>query len=243
MGYFNNISNREYQLLCRLRREVNEFFKVSHIHQEICANDIYEFIKNRLALCGEFPTGKAFSQFLRRMHRLEVLEQFISYDVDTTFFYKYKWKFYCKTKKLSKEVLATFEKGKSKYFKNQLSTVANNNGNVRSLQESYIFNELLKEQDFHVKYESKTYGKNRDWKLTDFVIRNKSTDKLYQWEHSGMAANHEYALKTNGTIPWYIENGFTFIQDGGTFILTYYSGERAFHQLVEKMIALIKNDK
>lgn len=242
MGYSSNISNRERQLLCRLRREVDEFFKVSHIHQEVCANDIYDFIKSRPALRGKFPTGKDFSQFLRKMHHHNILIQFVCYYVDTAIYHHYKWRFCSKAQTLSDEVLASSKKGKSRYFKNQLSKVTNDNGNVRSGDELYIHNRLLNEEDFDVAYEGRTYGKSKGWKLTDFVITNKSTDKLYQWEHVGMAANHEYALKTHDTIAWYIENGFIFIQDGGTLILTYNSGERAFRQLVEEMIALIKND-
>lgn len=242
MGYSRDITDHEYQLLCRLGREVDEFFKVSYIHEQVCANDIYDFIKNRPALRGEFPTGKDFSRFLRKMHHKDVLKTFVCYYADTSIYHHYKWKFCSKAQKLSDEVLATSRKGKSTYFKNQLSKVANDNGNVRSGDELYIQNRLLNEEDFDVAYEGKTYGKNGGWKLTDFIIRNKRTDKVYHWEHAGMAADHEYALKTHDTIPWYIDNGFVFIQDGGTLILTYNSGERAFARLVETMIASIKED-
>ncbi len=240
MGYTNNISNSDRQRLCRLKREIYEFHKVSYSYKEVCASDIYDFIKNRAALRGEFPSGKKFSQFLRRMHHLGVLKQFISYNVDVTIYHYYKWRFYCKTQNSPDEVLATSEKGKFKYFKNQLSNVTNDNGNVRSKEELYIFNRLLNEKDLHVKYEEKTKGK-KGWKLTDFVIKNKVTRKKYYWEHAGMAANHEYALKTSDTAAWYIENGNKFIEEGGAFIMTYYKNEHSFHNDVERIINLIKN--
>lgn len=239
MGYSNDISHQDFQLLRRLAREIEEFFKVSHLFKEVRASDIYDFIKNRPLLKGEFPTGKDFSRFLRRMHLCGFLLKVIpNINVDDTNYHRFRWWFYRRERTSSDEVLAKSEKGTSGYFKNQRSNIANNNDNVRSQQERYIYNRLLNEADFSVSYERRTIA-NGEWKSTDFFIE-KENGESYTWEHAGMAANDNYALSTTETIPWYIENGYIFIENGGNFIVTYYRDEHEFREDVERIINLIK---
>lgn len=241
MGYSNDISHRDFQLLRRLSREIDEFFKVSHLFENVRASDIYDFIKNRPLLKDEFPTGTDFSRFLRRMHSTGMLIKVISnHEVDTTNYHHFRWWFFRKELKTPQGVNSESVKSNFNYFRSQRTVITNNGDITRSKQEQYIYDRLLSEENLRIYYESSIKIK-KEKKYPDFTVCNKLTKRVYRWEHLGMAQNSEYALKTCDTVQWYIDKGYQFIENGGTVIVTYYRNEHEFRNEVERIIDLIKS--
>jgi len=241
MGFLKKILiTQDIQLLQRLSREIDEYFKVSYMRANARAADIYDFIKNRKLLRNEFPTSKDFSHFLRRTYKNGTLKVVISNSsVDISNPNYYQWYFYRKEQKLSHQVEAESFKSDLNYFRDQRKDRANNGDMTRSKQEQYIYNRLLNEKTFRVYYETSMKIK-KEKKYPDFTIQNMETKTVYRWEHVGMAKNPEYAQKTASTIQWYINNGYKFIEQGGTLIVTYYNNKHEFRNDVEKFINLIK---
>ncbi|MNJ86512.1 hypothetical protein D3C87_40120 [compost metagenome] len=229
-----------YSLLKKISREIDEYFKVTYTVEVARSTDIYDFIKKRKLMLGEFSTGRDFNRFLRKVHdsHYDLFKKIIpNSNVDCSNPKFYTWRFYRKEIKKSNEVKAESVITPSKYYKETRNILTNNNDLARSQQEKYIYDRLLNEQFFKVFYEEKSKG---DSKLLDFKVWNRLNNKIYRWEHFGMLENSFYAAKAAEKIQWYKDKGFDFIENGGRLIVTSYRNEHEFHNDIERIISLIK---
>lgn len=92
-------SQDDFNLLKRISKEIDEYFKVTLSQGETRSTDIYDFIKKKDGFKDVFPTGKEFNQFLRKMQQSGLIKGVIPNSiVDTNNPNFYQWRFYRKSK-------------------------------------------------------------------------------------------------------------------------------------------------
>lgn len=232
--------SKAVDLLKKISTEIDEFFKTTNLASNARSTDIYDFASRNEVLRKEFPTGKDFSRFLRKMHQEGVLSQVIrNHVVDISNPNYYQWWFYRKERKTPTELNSESVKNISKYYNSERNIPTNDGCAVRSHQEQYIYNRLLEEKDLKIYYE-RPFGIKGYNKMPDFTIVNRQSDVVYHWEHFGMMDIPSYEIYVEKKILWYIDKGYSFIEKGGRFIVTYYRNETSFHEDVERIVKLIK---
>jgi len=98
-----HVSNEDYNVLKKISKEIDEFFKHSSLIPDVRSTDIYDFIKRRKPLKDTFLNGKEFNRFLRRMHKAGIFSQVIpNSEVDISNPNFYQWHFYRKDRKKTK---------------------------------------------------------------------------------------------------------------------------------------------
>lgn len=227
-----------------ISKEIDEFFKTNHSIKDVRSTDIYDFGRRKKIFLHEFPRGRDFNHFLREAHKEGILKQIITnHYVNTAKYESFEWYFYRKDNlKVSNEIKSESVITPSKYFKSERNIPTNNGDFVRSYQEQYIYNRLLKEVGFRFFYE-RSFGIKGYNKTPDFIIVNLQSKIVFQWEHFGMTNNVSYDSSVMEKIQWYLDKGYRFIENGGRFIVTHYINESSFHSDIERIIGLIKNMK
>ncbi|WP_158797528.1 hypothetical protein [Pedobacter sp. L105] len=227
-------------LLRMISIEIDEFFNTNNFVVTARSTDIYDAIRKNEALRSEFPTGKEFNSFLRKMHQEGVLNQIIrNHIVDISNPIYYKWSFYRKESKMPTELNSESVKIAPKYYKSDRKIATNDGGSVRSYQEQYIYNRLLEEDGLKFYYERPFEIKGYN-KIPDFTILALHSKIVYHWEHFGMMDNPSYGIYVEKKIQWYIDRGYDFIENNGRFIVTYYKNDTAFYSDVKRIVKLIK---
>lgn len=218
-------------------------YKMSKAHTpvEIRATDLYDEVKKNTVLQERFPTPRDFNRFLRLQHDKGVMKQIIpNYYVDTTNSWSYQWKFRKeveKTQNLGGQTSVAI-RSKYQYYKSGKKVIASNGEKLRSKQELFIFESLLKSRNLIIFYDHPIieYGEPV---YVDFFIRNQATKKTFLWEHFGMTNDEKYKDEIADKILWYRNNGYRVIGERGNLIYTYYSDERTFINDVRRLVGLI----
>lgn len=140
---------------------------------------------------------------------------------------------------VGKDISAGSHPGKNNFFANGKIYEADNGVRVRSAQELYILNRLLREEDFDVYYERPLQGAGYE-KYPDFTIRNMRTNCIFHWEHFGMLNHPRYDEYMVDKLAWYRQMGYKSIEDGGRLVVTRCDTEDQFIKSVEDVIARLK---
>jgi hypothetical protein len=227
-------------LLRIISGEIDEFFNTTTQITVARSTDVYDFARRKEVIRKEFPTGRYFSIFLRKMQQDGILRQIIhNCNVDVANPDFYQWRFYRKEAKTPTAQLSESVTPSAKYFRSGRNIATNDGGAVRSHQEQYIYNRLLEEDGLKFYYE-RPFGIKGYNKVPDFTILVIQSGTVYQWEHFGMIEDPSYELYAEKKIQWYFDMGYRFLENGGRFIVTYYRNDQAFQDDVERILKLIK---
>ncbi|HIS33869.1 MAG TPA: hypothetical protein IAA79_03000 [Candidatus Avirikenella pullistercoris] len=237
----------EFALLKRIGNYLTEYFQDSFKPQVARTTDLYEFLRHKEDMRAQFPTPKDFGRFLKKMHLNyeSVMKQFINYKVIDTNPDFLQWFFYPSARTMIRETTDKNQNlAKTLIDKNQLKLnkkiyPAANGEFVRSLEELHIYNALLSEKDFSVYYERPLIAGGEE-RFPDFTILNRKTDTVFYWEHFGLSEKKKYMENMAEKIAWYQSIGISKIEDGGRFIATIFVNEHHFVELVDTMIAKMK---
>jgi hypothetical protein len=239
-----NISSMDLPKAISLLRiisgEIDEFFNTTSQITVARSTDVYDFARRKEVIRKEFPTGRDFSRFLRKMEQDGILRQIISNcNVDVANPNFYQWRFFRKEAKIPTELNSESVRPSARYFKSERNIATNDGGAVRSYQEQYIYNRLLEENGLKFYYERPFDIKGYN-KIPDFTIITLQSRTVYHWEHFGMIEDPSYEIYAEKKIQWYIDHGYRFIENGGRFIVSYYRNENAFHDDIERILKLVK---
>lgn len=230
---------KEYKLLKEIGNCIEKFLNSPNTPIEIRSTELYDIVSKIAVFKTEFPTGKAFNQFLRKYHDNGIMHSFLSYRVDTSDYRFYQWHFRRKSalKPTTQTDNETYE-GTFNYYEHSKTNLANDETKLNSEQEVFIYHELKKCSHLIIKIEYPVthFGET---KFADFQVENKHTGKKFIWEHFGMTNSDGYKSKMVEKLEWYKNNGYKTIKEGGNLIYTFYSNHNNFKKDVDNSIKKI----
>lgn len=232
----------EIKILRLINIELNRIMNDRYTAVEIRSTELYDHLKKNLELIEIFHTPRLFNQFLRKHHDSGIMKQVIpNYRADTSNPKFYQWFFRKDIKYNMPHAITQSEAivSKYKFFKSTKNVIAVDGQKLRSIQEKFIYEELLKCYNLTIFYDH-PISKLGEIKYADFKVRNNLNHTEFVWEHFGMTNNEDYKDHIPEILKWYTINGFKTIEKGGSLIYTYYSDEKTFNRDVLMFIEQIK---